>query len=142
LCALDLTEKSGSIGAFTSQQTVIVTTAVPLYVMGFRAIEVVAFVQSFAWTIVLALPASSPSTSASSGVLYQSSNISLSRPPSPVACSDSMGNVTKSNCVEAINLLPHDPSMRPVLRNFYTDPSDVSTAMPNQQVPFEKSYGR
>lgn len=110
--------------------------------MGCRAIETVAVVLSFAWTMVYALPASPPSTSAPSGLLYQSSNNSLSKPPEPAACSDSMGSVTRSDCIQAINLLPHDPPMRPVLRNFYTAPSDVSPGMPNQQVPFEKTYGR
>ncbi len=109
--------------------------------MRFQATVSVAVFIYCAWTIVLALPVSSPSENASSGLLYQSSNISLAKPPSPAACSDSMGLVTKSDCVEAINLLPRDPPMRPVLRNFYTAPSDVSTTLPNQKVPFEKTYG-
>lgn len=128
---------------FTFQKTCHSDHVHPSDVMGlFRAVEIVLIVLSCAYTIVFALPASPPLTSAPSGLLYQSSNISLSRPPSPAACSDSMGVVTKSDCVEAIKLLPHDPPMRPILRNFYTDPSDVSPAMPNQQVPFEKTYGR
>ena len=56
-------------------------------------------------------------------------------------CDDTLGKLDYEDCDEAIKLMPHDPIGKPVVRNFYVSTSDVSTSIPNQQLPFEQSYG-
>ena len=91
---------------------------------------------------VVALPATLPSPDLSPGALYQPINSSLSAVVSPKpVCDKILGELSYDDCNEAIKLLPHDRRGQPVMRNFYTDPSDASTTLPNQQVPFEKTYG-
>lgn len=89
---------------------------------------------------VLALPASiqePPSLS-----LLQPSNLTAPKPPKKAVCDRALGKLEFSDCDEAIKLWPRDPRGQPVVRNFYTDPNDMSTTIPNQLVPFETSYGR
>lgn len=90
----------------------------------------------------LALPATPPSLNLSS---VQSSPSFLSFPPTEsqvAACDDHMGVVNYDDCDAAIALFPRDPRGRPVLRNFYTDPPDESSTMPNVRLPLEQTYGR
>ena len=98
---------------------------------------------------VLALPAvplpSNPS-------LVQVNTSSLLAPPYPRPPQDpvcpstvqwgiTLGRPSYSDCDYVLsNLYPKDPLARPVLRNFYTAPADVSHTIPNFRLPYEQSY--
>lgn len=60
----------------------------------------------------------------------------------PPTCDNHMGVVTFDDCNAAIGMFPRDQLAQPILRNFYTDPADESSMMPNVLVPMEKTYGR
>lgn len=67
---------------------------------------------------------------------------SLSIPGSQPSCDSSMGVVNYDDCNTAIGLFPRDPRGQAVLRNFYTNPSDESSTMPNVLLPLENTCGR
>lgn len=137
-CALDIAKNSIVLEFLDWHRdpTIILTD-----VMKFYSINAVVIATSFMLTVVSGSPASFPASS-SLGLVYQSPNISLARPPAPAACSESLGRVTKRHCFRAINRLPHDAAMQPVVRNFYASPRDMNPFMLNQQLPIEKSYGK
>ena len=92
---------------------------------------------------VKAFPALPPFQDTTSNDLYMSLNSSLSTfDMRKLHCDKTLGDLDYKDCEEAIKLLPHDPIGKPVLRNFYTNPPDVSATIANQQLPFEKTYGR
>ena len=94
-----------------------------------------------AWSVA-AFPALGSLPMISTDPLDQSLNISgFGAAPPQIHCDDSLGKLVYSDCDKAIGQLPHDPIARPVLRNFYTASTDMSSIMPNQQLPFRQTYG-
>ncbi len=112
------------------------------YARSFAAPRVFVVVLCLVWGHAAALPTSSHTPDTSSNTLYKPFNYSLPGiAPSRAVCDKALGKLTLDDCNEAIKLLPHDSRGRPVVRNFYTDPSDASRTIPNQQLPFEKTFG-
>ena len=69
------------------------------------------------------------------------------RPPDDPACPStpawgvSLGHPSASDCDYVLsNLYPKDPVAKPVMRNFYSAPRDVSQTLNNFRLPYEKSY--
>ena len=69
------------------------------------------------------------------------------RPPENPTCPPgqdwavTVGRPSYADCDYILtNLYPKDPLAKPVLRNFYVKPSDVSHTMPNFRLPYEQSY--
>ena len=103
----------------------------------------------FALSPVLALPTVPLSLDPS---LLEQSNSSLlapsyGRPPEKPTCPPgpewgaTVGRPSYDDCEYILtNLYPKDPLAKPVLRNFYVKPSDVSHTMPNFRLPYEQSY--
>lgn len=73
---------------------------------------------------------------------FQLSSSNLSAPPDQPTCDNAMGVTNYEDCNAAIGMLPRDARGRPVLRNFYTDPADESSTMPNVLVPLEETHGK
>ena len=98
---------------------------------------------------VLALPAVPLSLNLS--LLEQNSSSLLApsygRPPEKPTCPPgpewgaTIGRPSYEDCDYVLsNLYPKDPLAKPVLRNFYVKPSDVSHTMKNFRLPYEQSY--
>ena len=115
----------------------------------FCQVAVFALALSSSFSGVLVLPALplSPSLSA---VLVNSSSLlapPYPRPPQPPTCTPSdrlsfmMGHPSYDDCEYILDrLYPKDPLAKPVLRNYYTAPADVSPSMPNFRLPYERSH--
>ena len=99
---------------------------------------------------VLALPTEPLSLNLS--LLEQNSSSllvpSYGRPPEKPTCPPgpewgaTVGRPSYDDCDHILsNLYPKDPLAKPVLRNFYVKPSDVSHTMSNFRLPYEQSYG-
>lgn len=98
---------------------------------------------------VLALPAL-PLSSNPSPVQVNTSSLltpTYPRPPQDPVCpanqhwGTTIGHPSYSDCDYILsNMYPKDPLAKPVLRNFYTAPSDVSDTMPNIRLPYEQSH--
>ena len=99
---------------------------------------------------VLALPAVPLSLNLS--LLEQNSSSLLApsygRPPEKPTCPPgpewgaTVGRPSIDDCDYILtNLYPKDPLAKPVLRNFYVKPSDVSHTMSNFRLPYEQSHG-
>ena len=72
---------------------------------------------------------------------------SYGRPPEKPTCPGgaewgaTVGRPSYEDCDYILtNLYPKDPLAKPVLRNFYVKPSDLSHTMPNFKLPYEQSY--
>ena len=72
---------------------------------------------------------------------------SYGRPPESPTCPNgpewgvTTGRPSYDDCDYILtNLYPKDPLAKPVLRNFYVNPSDVSHTMSNFRLPYEQSY--
>ena len=73
---------------------------------------------------------------------------SYGRPPEKPTCPPgpewgaTVGRPSYDDCDYILtNLYPKDQLAKPVLRNFYVKPSDVSHTMSNFRLPYEQSYG-
>ena len=114
----------------------------------FCQLAVFAFAFSPLFTEVHALPALPQSPSLSAVPVNSSSLLSLPypRPPQPPTCPPyhrwgiSMGHPSYDDCEYILDrLYPKDQLAKPVMRNFYTAPADLSPTMPNVQLPYEQS---
>ena len=111
-------------------------------------LAVFAFAFSSSFTGVLALPALSLPPSLSAVQVNNSSLVALPypRPPEPPVCppndrwGTTMGHPSYDDCEYILDrLYPKDPLAKPVMRNFYTAPADVSPTIPNLKLPYEQS---
>ncbi|KAM0803793.1 hypothetical protein BDR22DRAFT_818479 [Usnea florida] len=102
-----------------------------------------------ALSLVLALP--TVPLPLNTSLLEQNSSSLLApsygRPPESPTCPSgpewgiTTGRPSYDDCDYVLtNLYPRDPLARPVLRNFYVKPSDVSHTMSNFRLPYEQSY--
>lgn len=98
---------------------------------------------------VLALPALPLSPSLSAVQVNSSSLLTLPypRPPQPPVCPPTdrwgvtMGHPSYDDCEYILDrLYPKDQLAKPVMRNFYTSPADVSHTTSNFRLPYEQSY--
>lgn len=71
------------------------------------------------------------------------------RPPQEPTCPSNaqwgttLGHPSYDDCDYILSsLYPKDPRTKPVMRNFYSAPSDVSHTMPNFRLPYEESYSK
>lgn len=71
------------------------------------------------------------------------------RPPENPTCPPTeqwgvtVGHPSYDDCDYILsNLYPKDPQAQPVMRNFYTAPSDLSHTMKNFKLPYEESYSK
>lgn len=100
---------------------------------------------------VLALPAlplspnPSPLHSNTSSILISTNPV----PPQEPTCPETeewgvtIGHPLYDDCDYILtNLYPKDPLARPVTRNFYTAPSDLSHTMSNVRLPYEQSFSK
>lgn len=111
---------------------------------------VLAVVLSSSLPRVLALPAF-PLTTNPSPVHLNTSSILVSPNPSPPqepTCPTTqqwgvtIGHPKYDDCDYILtNLYPKDPLAKPVTRNFYVAPADVSHTMSNFRLPFDQSHG-
>lgn len=69
------------------------------------------------------------------------------RPPEEPTCPSTeewgvtLGHPLYNDCDYILsNLYPRDPPTKPVLRNFYVAPADVSHTLGNFKLPYEQSY--
>ena len=111
-------------------------------------LAVFAFALSLSFTEVLALPAVPLPPSLSAVRVNMSSLLALPypRPPEPPVCppndrwGTTMGHPSYDDCEYILDrLYPKDPLAKPVMRNFYTAPADVSPTIPNLKLPYEQS---
>ena len=114
----------------------------------FCQLAVFALAFSPLFTGVLALPALPQSPSLLAVPVNNSSPLSLPypRPPQPPTCPPfhrwgvSMGHPSYDDCEYILDrLYPKDQLAKPVIRNFYTAPADLSATIPNVQLPYEQS---
>ena len=112
-------------------------------------VVVIAVALSSCLTETFALPALSPSPNLSLAQVNTSSPLVLPypRPPEKPVCPSTqqwgatLGHPSYRDCNYILsNLYPQDPLAKPVTRNFYTAPADVSQTMSNLKLPYEQSY--
>ena len=115
----------------------------------FCQLTVFAFALSSSFAGALALPALPLSPSLSAVYVNSSSLLALPypRPPQPPVCPSTdrwgvtMGHPSYDDCEFILDrLYPKDQLAKPVMRNFYTAPADVSPTMPNFKLPYEQSH--
>ena len=111
-------------------------------------VAVFAFALSSSFAGVLAVPALPLPPSLSAVHVNNSSLVALPypRPPEPPVCppndrwGTTMGHPSYDDCEYILDrLYPKDPLAKPVMRNFYTAPADVSHTIPNLKLPYEQS---
>ena len=116
---------------------------------GFSKLVVYLAVLSYTPTTVFALPALPRSLNLSSVPEKMYSPLALPKPdpPPPPVCplssewGSTLGHPSYDHCDYILsNLYPKDPLAKPVLRNFYVSPADVSHTMSNFRLPYEQSY--
>ena len=116
---------------------------------GFSKLRVSFNVLLSALSLVLALPTVPLSLNLSLLEHNASSPLapSYGRPPEKPTCPPgpdwgvTTGRPSYEDCDYILtNLYPKDPLAKPVTRNFYVLPSDVSQTMPNFGLPYEQSY--
>ena len=99
---------------------------------------------------VLALPALPLTTNPISAHLNTSSILVSpnTSPPQVLTCPSTqqwgitLGHPKYDDCDYILtNLYPKDPLARPVMRNFYVAPMDVSHTMSNFRLPFDQTHG-
>ena len=115
----------------------------------FCQMAVFAFALSSSFAGILAVPALPLSPSLSAVPVNSSSLLALPypRPPQPPTCPPNdrwgvtMGHPSFDDCEYILDrLYPKDPIAKPVMRNFYTAPADVSHTMSNFRLPYDESY--
>lgn len=99
---------------------------------------------------VLALPAP-PLTPNLTSLQQNASSLLVSpntRPPEAPICPSTpewgatLGHPSYDDCDYVLSdLYPKDPLTKPIQRNFYTAPRDVSHTMSNFKLPYEQSHG-
>lgn len=110
---------------------------------------VLAVALSSSFAVILALPAF-PLSPNLSPVQVNTSSLLISPnpgPPQEPTCPPTeqwgvtLGHPSYDDCDYILsNLYPKDPLSKPVLRNFYVAPADVSHTMSNFKLPYEESY--
>lgn len=115
----------------------------------FLQMAVSAIALSSSFTGVLALPALSLPQDLLPVQVNTSSLLAppYPRPPQDPVCPSTetwgatLGSPSYTHCDYILsNLYPKDPLAKPVMRNFYTAPRDVTDRLPNFRLPYEQSY--
>lgn len=113
-------------------------------------LAVLAVALSCSFAVTLALPALPLPLNLSSVQTNTSSHLvpPTTRPPEKPTCPSTaqwgvtIGRPSYDDCDYILsNLYPKDPLAKPVLRNFYSAPADVSHTTSNFKLPYEQSHG-